>query len=190
MVDEAFKTKDVVLVHGAFADGSSWSGVVERLQAARLHVVSVQNPLTSLEEDVKATKRVLAMQDGPTCWSVIRGEASSSARSEWIRRLQDLFTWRLPKSARILVQPETWQRSFPRRLRVHLSILPMALRNWMKKHLSGTLHPTFRPLRRKCSQPHKARLSKPFSRKRPRSLHGRISRAGTPFRLWITGSRH
>ena len=66
MADEAFKTKNVVLVHGAFADGSSWSGVVERLQAAGLHVVAVQNPLTSLADDVKATKRVLAMQDGPT----------------------------------------------------------------------------------------------------------------------------
>ena len=66
MADEAFKTKNVVLVHGAFADGSSWSGVVERLQAAGLHVVAVQNPLTSLADDVKATKRALAMQNGPT----------------------------------------------------------------------------------------------------------------------------
>ena len=66
MADEAFKTKNVVLVHGAFADGSSWSGVVERLQAVGLHVVAVQNPLTSLADDVKATKRVLAMQNGPT----------------------------------------------------------------------------------------------------------------------------
>jgi pimeloyl-ACP methyl ester carboxylesterase len=66
MADEAFKTKNVVLVHGAFADGSSWSGVVERLQAAGLHVVAVQNPLTSLTADVRATRRVLAMQDGST----------------------------------------------------------------------------------------------------------------------------
>jgi pimeloyl-ACP methyl ester carboxylesterase len=66
MAGEEFKTKNVVLVHGAFADGSSWSGVVERLQAAGLHVVAVQNPLTSLADDVKATKRALAMQDGPT----------------------------------------------------------------------------------------------------------------------------
>ena len=66
MADEALKTKNVVLVHGAFADGSSWSGVVERLQAAGLHVVAVQNPLTSLADDVKTTKRALAMQDGPT----------------------------------------------------------------------------------------------------------------------------
>ena len=62
----AFKTRNVVLVHGAFAEGSSWSGVVERLQAAGLQVVAVQIPLTSLADDVKATKRALAMQDGPT----------------------------------------------------------------------------------------------------------------------------
>lgn len=66
MAGEAFKIKNVVLVHGAFADGSSWSGVVERLQAARLHVTAVQNPLTSLTADVRATRRVLAMQDGST----------------------------------------------------------------------------------------------------------------------------
>jgi pimeloyl-ACP methyl ester carboxylesterase len=66
MADEAFKAKNVVLVHGAFADGSSWSGVVEFLQSAGLHVAAVQNPLTSLKDDVEATKRALAMQDGPT----------------------------------------------------------------------------------------------------------------------------
>ena len=66
MADEAFKIKNVVLVHGAFADGSSWSGVVERLQAVGLHVVAVQNPLTSLTADVETTKRALAKQDGPT----------------------------------------------------------------------------------------------------------------------------
>ncbi|MBW8725065.1 MAG: alpha/beta hydrolase [Inquilinus limosus] len=58
--------KNIVLVHGAFADGSSWSGVVAALQAKGYHVTAVQNPLTSLADDVAATKRVLAQQDGPT----------------------------------------------------------------------------------------------------------------------------
>lgn len=58
--------KNVVLVHGAYADGSSWSDVIVRLQAAGLRVTSVQNPLTSLADDVAATRRVLAEQDGPT----------------------------------------------------------------------------------------------------------------------------
>jgi pimeloyl-ACP methyl ester carboxylesterase len=58
--------RNVVLVHGAYADGSSWSEVIRRLQAAGLEATAVQNPLTSLADDVAATRRVLAMQDGPT----------------------------------------------------------------------------------------------------------------------------
>jgi pimeloyl-ACP methyl ester carboxylesterase len=55
----------VVLVHGAFADGSSWAKVIPLLQAKGLNVVAVQNPLTSLADDVAATKRAIAMQKGP-----------------------------------------------------------------------------------------------------------------------------
>ncbi len=58
--------RNVVLVHGAFADGSGWRGVYERLTAAGHRVTIVQNPLTSLEDDVAATTRVLDRQDGPT----------------------------------------------------------------------------------------------------------------------------
>jgi pimeloyl-ACP methyl ester carboxylesterase len=60
------KAKNVVLVHGLFADGSSWSEVIPRLQAAGLNVTSVQNPLTTLPEAVDAATRVLERQDGPT----------------------------------------------------------------------------------------------------------------------------
>jgi pimeloyl-ACP methyl ester carboxylesterase len=60
------KAKNVVLVHGLFADGSSWSEVIPRLQAAGLNVTSVQNPLTTLPDAVAAALRVLARQDGPT----------------------------------------------------------------------------------------------------------------------------
>lgn len=58
--------RNVVLVHGLFADGSSWSEVIPRLQAAGLNVTSVQNPLTTLDEAVASAQRVLARQDGPT----------------------------------------------------------------------------------------------------------------------------
>lgn len=58
--------RNVVLVHGAFLDGSSWNGVVAKLQQKGYHVSSVQNPLTSLADDVAATRRVLARQEGPT----------------------------------------------------------------------------------------------------------------------------
>lgn len=57
--------RNVVLVHGAWADGSSWSKLIPLLQAKGLHVVAVQNPLTSLADDVAATKRAIALQDGP-----------------------------------------------------------------------------------------------------------------------------
>src|SRR6202050_1278374 len=57
--------RNIVLVHGAWADGSCWSKVIALLQAKGFHVVAVQNPLTSLAEDVAATKRIIAIQDGP-----------------------------------------------------------------------------------------------------------------------------
>jgi pimeloyl-ACP methyl ester carboxylesterase len=60
------EARNVVLVHGAWADGSSWAKVIPLLQAAGLKVTAVQNPLTSLEDSVAATRRVLALQDGPT----------------------------------------------------------------------------------------------------------------------------
>src|SRR5258708_23190995 len=57
--------KNIVLVHGAFADGSSWSKVIPLLQAKGLHVTSVGTPLTSFADDVAATKRAIAAEDGP-----------------------------------------------------------------------------------------------------------------------------
>lgn len=58
--------RNIVLVHGAFADGSGWRAVYEDLTARGYDVTIVQNPLTSLEDDVAATRRVLDRQDGPT----------------------------------------------------------------------------------------------------------------------------
>jgi pimeloyl-ACP methyl ester carboxylesterase len=60
------KARNVVLVHGLFADGSCWTEVISRLQAAGLNATSVQNPLTTLPEAVASAERVLARQDGPT----------------------------------------------------------------------------------------------------------------------------
>jgi len=58
--------KNIVLVHGAFADGSGWRAVYQDLTARGYRVSIVQNPLTSLADDVAATRRVLDRQDGPT----------------------------------------------------------------------------------------------------------------------------
>ena len=65
-VQPAPRARNVVLVHGLFADGSSWSEVIARLQAAGLNATAVQNPLTTLPEAVASAQRVLARQDGPT----------------------------------------------------------------------------------------------------------------------------
>ena len=54
-----------MLVHGAFADGTSWAKVIPILEARGFHVVAVQNPLTSLADDASATRRLIALQDGP-----------------------------------------------------------------------------------------------------------------------------
>nr|WP_245367086.1 alpha/beta hydrolase [Neorhizobium galegae] len=62
----AAPVKNVVLVHGAFADGAGWRGVYDELTKRGYHVQIVQNPLTSLEDDVASTTRLLDQQDGPT----------------------------------------------------------------------------------------------------------------------------
>lgn len=62
----AISAHNIVLVHGLFADGSCWSEVIARLQAAGLNATAVQNPLTTLPDAVAAAQRVLARQDGPT----------------------------------------------------------------------------------------------------------------------------
>ncbi len=60
------KARNVVLLHGLFADGSCWSEVIARLQSNGLNPISVQNPLTTLDDSVAAARRAVAMQDGPT----------------------------------------------------------------------------------------------------------------------------
>src|SRR5690349_15386221 len=57
---------NIVLIHGAWADGSCWSGVIERLQAGGYHVTAPQFPLTALADDVARLRQVLDLQDGPT----------------------------------------------------------------------------------------------------------------------------
>jgi pimeloyl-ACP methyl ester carboxylesterase len=57
---------NVLLVHGAWADGSCWSKVIPLLQATGASVIAAQIPLTSLEDDIAVTRRLLSMQTGPT----------------------------------------------------------------------------------------------------------------------------
>src|SRR5215472_3729663 len=60
------QARNIVLVHGLYADGSCWSEVIARLQANGLSATAVQNPLTDLRAAVDATQRVLDWQQGPT----------------------------------------------------------------------------------------------------------------------------
>jgi len=62
----AAEIKNIVIVHGAFADSSGWRSVTEILEKQGYKVALVQNPITSLQDDVDATHRVLDMQDGPS----------------------------------------------------------------------------------------------------------------------------
>ena len=60
------ENKNVVLVHGAWADGSSWAKVISLLQRKGFYVTAVQLPLTSLEDDIQVTRNALELQNGPT----------------------------------------------------------------------------------------------------------------------------
>jgi pimeloyl-ACP methyl ester carboxylesterase len=82
------------LVHGLFADGSCWSEVIARLQAA--DVTSVQNPLTTLDDAVAETQRVLDRQDGP---SVLVGHSFSGMIGNGVRRRSKSFRCRLRRGA-------------------------------------------------------------------------------------------
>jgi pimeloyl-ACP methyl ester carboxylesterase len=62
---QAAEVKNIVIVHGAFADSSGWRKTSDLLEQQGFHVALVQNPITSLEDDVAATRRVLDMQQGP-----------------------------------------------------------------------------------------------------------------------------
>ncbi len=92
---EAPKTaaRNVALVHGAWADGSSWAKVIPLLEAEGLHVVAVQNPLTSLQDDVAAVQRAIALQDD-RCFSWGTPTAArSSPRPGPTAKSPDSSTW-------------------------------------------------------------------------------------------------
>ena len=82
----ATPARNVVLVHGAFTDETSWHKVAGLLRQKGYHVTLVSNPLTSLEDDVTATRKAIAAQDGPTVlvghsWGgVVIGEAGNDPK--------------------------------------------------------------------------------------------------------------
>jgi pimeloyl-ACP methyl ester carboxylesterase len=78
--------KTVILVHGAWADGSSWSKLIPLLKSKGLTVVAVQLPLTSLEANAAVTKRAIDDADGPVLLVAHSWVAMSSQKLEWIPR--------------------------------------------------------------------------------------------------------
>ncbi len=104
--NSAPRVRNVVLVHGAWADGSSWAKVIPLLEKAGLNAVAVQNPLTSLADDVAATKRAIARLDGPVILvghsyggAVAPGWPGHSCRP-FVRRCRDQRRRQRPESRR------------------------------------------------------------------------------------------
>jgi hypothetical protein len=81
--------KTVLLIHGAWADGSSWSKIIPLLESKGLHVVAVQIPLTSFSDDVAATQRAMDLETGQYCSSVIPTAGRSSLKRATIQKWQD-----------------------------------------------------------------------------------------------------
>ena len=86
------RVKNIVLVHGGFVDGAGWESVYKILKKDGYNVSIVQNPTTSLEDDVAAAKRILAAQDGPAILVqgiLLAGHMALTVDSE--RRLSCIF---------------------------------------------------------------------------------------------------
>jgi hypothetical protein len=93
--------KTVILVHGAWADGSRWSPVITQLNSAGVEATAVQLPLSSLAEDVATVQRAMALGEDRCCWSGIRMAAWSSPRLAAIRKSRGSSTWLRSRPMRI-----------------------------------------------------------------------------------------
>src|SRR3989442_14604236 len=92
---EMSKLPNIVLVHGAWADGSSWSAVTERLQRDGFNVTAPQFALTKLSDDVARLREVLARQNGPT---IVAGQSAGRQIMTGLRK-------EAPKEARLGLVP-------------------------------------------------------------------------------------
>ena len=173
------KADNVVLVHGLFADGSCWSEVIARLQAAGHNATSVQNPLTTLEESVAAAQRALALQDGPTVLvghsfsGMIVTEAGSIRRSpHW-----SMSPRGLPMPART-TQP--WPRNSRHRRPRRASSGPAITGSSARRHSCAISPATCRRRKRACSTRCRGRSIAHCSPARQPMRPGDRNRAGTP----------
>ena len=181
------KAKNVVLVHGLFADGSCWTEVIPQLQAAGLNVTAVQNPLTTLPEAVASALRVLARQDGPT---VLVGHSFSGmiVTEAGVHPNVSALVYVAARAPDAGEDYTALAKTFP---------TPPATAGIVFDGDEGRLseeaflvisQAICRKRRQRCSTRCSGRSRRPFSRARPHTRHGAQSRVGTLCRQKIARS--
>ena len=171
------EARNVVLVHGAWADGSSWAEVISRLQAAGLHVTAVQNPLTSLADSVAATRRALALP----CWSPIPGVGPSSAKRERTRKSPHLSTLQRVHPTRGKISSH-FPESFPPCRCAQVFRNAMGSLFFPRRHLPNISRTASRATRQKFFMPNKNRPLPLCSAGAPPRLLGVPNQAGMRYR--------
>ena len=175
------KARNVVLVHGLFADGSCWSEVIARLQAAGLNATSVQNPLTTLPEAVASAERVLARQDGPT---VLVGHSFSGmiVTEAGVHPNVSALVYVAARAPDAGEDYTALAKTFPTPPASPASS-STATKGASARRRSCAISPaTCRKRRRRCSMRCRSRSKRLCSPARPRRRPGDRSRAITPFR--------
>jgi pimeloyl-ACP methyl ester carboxylesterase len=175
------KARNVVLVHGLFADGSCWFEVITRLQAVGLNVTSVQNPLTTLPEAVASAEPVLVRQDGPT---VLVGH-SFSGMNVTEASVHPKVSALVYVAARAPDAGEDYTalaKTYPTPPAT-AGICSTAMKDACPKRLSCVIfRATYRRCRPRCFMRSRSRFIRLCSPVRRRTRHGDRSRAITPFR--------
>ena len=176
----AEKARNVVLVHGLFADGSSWSEVIPRLQAAGLNVTSVQNPLTTLPEAVASAESVLARQDGPT---VLVGHSFSGmiVTEAGVHPNVSALVYVAARAPDAGEDYTALAKTYPTPPASAGIVFDGDQGRLSEEASCVTLPATCRKQRRKCSMPCRSHSTRLCSPARPRTRHGDPSPATTLF---------
>ena len=173
------EARNVVLVHGAWADGSSWAEVIPLLQAAGLKVTAVQNPLTSLQDSVRR------------CWSPTPGAAPSSAKWGPIRRSPlSSMSRRARRMPGKISSP--FQENFQPERCGPASRSTMVSPDYPRSPSTNTSQTASSPRKQRCSTPCRSPPPPPCSADEPRRQPGAPSPHGMRYRSRINPlpSRH
>jgi pimeloyl-ACP methyl ester carboxylesterase len=175
------KARNVVLVHGLFADGSCWSEVIARLQAAGLNVTSVQNPLTTLPEAVASAQQVLARQDGPT---VLVGHSFSGmiVTEAGIHPNVSALVYVAARAPDAGEDYTALAKTFPTPPATAGIVFTAMKGASARRHSSAISRATCPRRKRRCSMQFRSRSIRLCSPARPRRRHGDRSPVIMPFR--------